>query len=93
MLALAFSYWLIDVQGWKRWAPFFVIVGMNPLLIYLFTNTGGAEWLRRIARPFTEGLFFWANPLAGQLATSIAVWGMLWGICYWLYKRKIFLRL
>jgi predicted acyltransferase len=93
LLALALSYWLIDVCGWKRWAPLFVIVGMNPLFIYLFTSTGGAEWLHRIAKPFTEGLFFWANPLAGQVATSIAVWGMLWGLCYWLYKRKIFLRL
>src|SRR5437762_466866 len=43
LLALAFSYWLIDVLGWKRWAIFFNIVGMNSLAIYLFTNTGGAE--------------------------------------------------
>jgi predicted acyltransferase len=93
LLALAFSYWLIDVKGLKKWAVFFSIVGMNPLFIYLFTNTGGAEWLRRIAKPFTEGLFAWAGSFAGEIVTSLAVWGMLWYICFWLYKKRIFIRI
>jgi predicted acyltransferase len=93
LLALAFSYWLIDVKGLKKWAVFFNIVGMNPLFIYLFTNTGGAEWLRRIAKPFTEGLFAWAGSFTGEIVTSLAVWGMLWYLCFWLYKKRIFIRI
>jgi predicted acyltransferase len=93
LLALAFSYWLIDVKGLKKWAVFFSIVGMNPLFIYLFTNTGGAEWLHRIARPFTEGLFAWAGSLTAEIVTSLAVWGMLWYLCFWLYKKRIFIRI
>ena len=93
LLALAFSYWLIDVKGLKKWTTFFNIVGMNPLFIYLFTNTGGAEWLHRIAKPFTEGLFAWAGPFGAEIATSLAVWGMLWSICFWLYRKRIFIRI
>ncbi|PYV14101.1 MAG: DUF5009 domain-containing protein [Acidobacteria bacterium] len=93
LLALAFSYWLIDVLGWKRWAIFFNIVGMNSLAIYLFTNTGGAEWFHKIARPFTMGLFAWTSPLNAEIVTSLVVWGMLWFLCFWLYKKRIFIKI
>lgn len=93
LLALAFSYWLIDVKKVARWAQFFVIVGMNPLFIYLFTNTGGAGWLERIIRPFSMGLFFWAGELGAKILTSVLVWGMLWYLCYWLYRRRIFIKI
>lgn len=93
LLALALSYWLIDVKGWKKWAIFFNIVGMNPLFIYLFTNSYGAEWFHRIAQPFTMGLFGWAGQLTAEIVTSIVVWGMLWYVCYWLYKKRIFIKI
>ena len=93
LLALAFSYWLIDVLGMKKWAVFFNIVGMNPLLIYLFAETGGAHWFHRIAAPFTMGLFAWCGQLRAEIITSLVVWGMLWSLCFWLYKKRIFIRL
>jgi len=93
LLALALSYWLIDVRKLKKWSVFLSIVGMNPLFIYLFTNTGGAAWFHRIARPFTMGLFAWAGTLGADMVTSITVWGMLWLLCFWLYKKRIFFRL
>jgi len=93
LLALALSYWLIDVRKLKRGTVFFDIVGMNPLFIYLFTNTGGAGWFNRIARPFTMGLFAWASHLTGQIITSLVVWAMLWYLCFWLYKKRIFIKI
>jgi predicted acyltransferase len=93
LLALALSYWLIDVRKLKKWSVFFNIVGMNSLLIYLFTNTGGAEWFHKIARPFTMGLFAWAGQLRAEIVTSLVVWGMLWSLCFWLYKKRIFIRI
>jgi len=93
LLALAFSYWLIDVKGIKRWTLFFNIVGMNSLFIYMFTNTGGAEWFYKIARPFSMGLLAWAGNLNARIFTSIVVWAMLWYLCYWLYKRKLFFKM
>ncbi len=93
LLALAFSYWLIDVKGKKKWATFFNIVGMNSLFIYLVTETGGAGWFSRIARPFTNGVLGWAGTLNANIITALVVWGMLWYLCYWLYKKRIFIRL
>jgi predicted acyltransferase len=93
LLALAFSYWLIDVKGLKGRLLFFNIVGMNSLFIYLFTETGGSEWFHRIAKPFTMGVFRWAGDLNAEIVTSLTVWAMLWCLCYWLYKRRIFLKI
>jgi len=93
LLALALCYWLIDVKKLKRWTAFFNLVGMNPLFIYLFTMTGGAWWFSRIAKPFTTGLFAWAGSINAAIVTSLVVWGMLWLLCFWLYKKRIFVRL
>jgi predicted acyltransferase len=93
LLALGFSYWLIDVMKVQNWAKFFAIVGMNPLFIYLFTESGGARWLNGIAKPFTMGLFGWTGELGAKIITSLAVLGLLWLICYWLYKRRIFIKI
>jgi predicted acyltransferase len=93
LLALAFSYWLIDVKGFKRGVLFFNVVGMNSLFIYLFTNTGGSGWFHRVASPFTMGVFQWAGDLSAKIITSLIVWGMLWSLCYWLYKKRIFIKI
>jgi predicted acyltransferase len=93
LLALAFSYWLIDVQRIQKWARFFCYVGMNSLFIYLFTETGGAQWLTRIVQPFTAGIFDRMGDLTAAIATSLVVWGLMWYLCYWLANKKIFIRI
>jgi len=93
VLAMAFSYWLIDIMNFKKIALFFAIVGMNPILIYLFTSLGGRALLTRMARPFTYRLFSWSNDFVINMVTIFAVAVMVWSICYFLYKRKIFIKL
>lgn len=93
LVAMAFSYWLIDVMNSRRLGLFFAVVGMNPIFIYLFWHRGGEEIFARMARPFTHRLFSWGGELGMSLATTIAVAAMMWYLCYFLYQRKIFIRL
>lgn len=93
ILALAFSYWIIDMMKQKKWAHFFVIVGMNPLFIYLFAGFGGAGFLRGAIQPFTLTLFGWTGENGEMILTSLVVLFLLWFICYSLYKRKIFIKI
>ena len=93
MLALALSYWVIDVKKIKNWSVFFAIVGMNPLFIYVFAEVGGGDWLIHIVKPFTFGLFGWSGEIYALIITSLIVWGLMWYICYWLYKKKIFVKI
>ena len=94
ILALCFSYWLIDVKKlFLKGSKFFIIVGMNCIFIYIFFHVGTAEILRKIADPFSQLLFSWAGPLTAPTITGILVWAALWYICYWLYKNKIFVKI
>ena len=93
LIALAISYWLIDVKNFNKFPVFFAIVGMNPLFIYLFAHTGGNNLLEAIAKPFTNALFGIFGELSAQMALSLTVWAMMWYICYFLYKRKVFIKL
>jgi len=93
LLFLALSYWLIDLKKWNRGVMFFAVVGMNPLLIYLFAHIGGADFLKPIVQPLTGVLFSWSGEWMINLFTSLIVLFLLWYLCYWLYKRKIFIRI
>ncbi len=92
-MALALAYWLMDVLKFRKGASVFLAVGMNPLFIYLFAQTGGAEWLRLIAVPFASGLFSWAGNWPVEFSAAIMTQALMWGLCYWLYRRKIFIRI
>ncbi len=93
ILALCFCYWLVDVKKkFTDGAQFFIIVGMNSIFIYVFFEVGGARFISEIVRPFTSGILSSAGEIAVAMTTSILVWSILWYLCYWLYKRKIFFK-
>jgi predicted acyltransferase len=93
LLTLAFSYWMIDINKYKKGTLFFAIVGMNPLFIYLFAHVGGAEFIANIIHPFTSTLFSWTGSLTAEILASLVVIYLLWYMCYWLYKRNLFIKL
>jgi predicted acyltransferase len=93
LLSLALAYWLIDVHRVGNGTPFFVAVGINPLFIYLFAQTSGADWFKQVAAPFSRGLFGWAGEWPAEMATALATLALMWGLCYWLYRRRIFIKI
>ena len=93
LLTLAFSYWLIDMRKRQKWSLFFRVVGLNPLFIYLFAHVGGADFLETVVHPFTYALFSWMGTLTASILTSAIVLFMLWYICYWMDRKKIYIRI
>ena len=93
MLAFAFCYWVYDVLNKKRLLWFFSIVGLNPLFIYLFAHVGGAELLHKIFTPFVGIFIHYMPEWLGGILSGLVVLTALWYLCYWLYKRKIFIRI
>ncbi len=93
LLTLAFSYWIVDMKKQKKIAMFFAIVGMNPLFIYLFAHVGGARFIEKIIHPFTKVLFGWTGEVSLNIITGMIVLFLLWYICYWMYKKKIFIKI
>ena len=95
LLALAASYWLIDIRGHTRAVRFFAIVGMNSIFIYLFTETVGKQWFTDFIGIFTNGFLNLIGTPAGAagVSSALAVLALDWGLCAWLYDRKIFIRI
>jgi predicted acyltransferase len=92
MMAMAISFWVIDVLKFRRGTRFFAVVGMNPLFIYIFAIVGGNQLIAKIYQPFVPIFFSWGGTLATNIAVASLVWLTLWYLCYFLYKQKIFIR-
>jgi len=94
ILALCFSYWLIDIKkSFSSGSKMFIIVGMNCIFIYLFFHSGGATWLTKIINPFSKLLFSWGGEMMVKVITSLGVWASMWYLCYFLFKNKIFIKI
>ena len=92
LVALALFYWLVDIKGWKRWAKFAVIVGMNPIFIYMFANTAGEAWFNDFVGIFVLGFLGWMGAGAGVLSAAIVL-SLEYYLCRWLYEKKIFIKI
>lgn len=94
ILVLCFCYWLIDVQKqFTKGSKMFIIVGMNSIFIYLFFSMGGGAFIHRVIAPFSNLLFSWTGEYMVEIITSLGIWAVLWYICYWLYKNKLFIKI
>jgi predicted acyltransferase len=95
LLTLAFSYWLIDMKKINRWIFPFVIMGMNPIFIYMFSETVGGQWFNGFVAIFTKGVMSWFNTpeFVMALITSLVILALEWLLCYYLYRKKIFFKI
>jgi predicted acyltransferase len=94
LLALAFLYWWIDIRDHRKYLFFFTVVGMNSLFIYLFFEIVGNRWFNGYVNALAGGLLGMAYvpaSLAGIIA-SLAIFFLEWGLCLFLYKKKIFFK-
>ena len=90
LLLVALFYVIIDVWGWKKWAFFFIVIGMNSITIYMFQAgiinfySSTEFFFSGIIKSFGEN---W-QPLIGAIGYTTVCWVFL----YILYKKKIFLK-
>lgn len=95
VLIIAMLSWLVDIKQWNKHAWIIVVVGMNPIFIYLFFETVGKQWLNGIVGIFVEGPFelMGLSGTGSAVLVALATLAVEWYLCYWLYKRKIFFKL
>jgi predicted acyltransferase len=88
-------YWIVDIKGYKKFALFFAIIGMNPIFIYLFSRTIGREVLNKHIPMLLKGSISWTGLTEGMmnLVAYMAILVLEWCLCYLLYKKKIFIKI
>ena len=90
ILFLIALYWIVDVKQYRKWAFPAIVLGMNSIFIYSFSQVLRG-WLNRGVGVFTGN--FWYLGDLGAIPQNIVVLSIMWFMCYWLYKHKIFIRI
>ncbi|MBB6110579.1 Predicted acyltransferase [Mucilaginibacter lappiensis] len=89
LLLMALFYYVIDVLGYKKWAFFFRVIGMNSILIYISGHF--IKW-----QYTTDGFFGWIGQLVGDpyniVVMAVCFILVKWIFLYYLYQKKTFLR-
>ncbi len=91
LIGLALFYWIIDVKGFRKWTWIITVVGMNSIFIYLFKEILGGwanEFVGVFIAPVTSRI-----GILGPIVHANAVLAFYWYLCWWLYKRNIFIRI
>ena len=93
LLMLAAFYWMTELRGWTRWTQFFVIAGANSIALYCLSQLlkpwTAALWRSHLG----QDIFLSAGPLWEPTLRGLGVGLTFWLVCWWLWRRKIFLRL
>jgi predicted acyltransferase len=89
LLLMSLFYYVIDVLGYKKWAFFFKVIGMNSILIYLSGKFINWHYT-------TNGFFQWVGDWVGApynlLMMVVCMILVKWLFLFFLYEKKIFLR-
>jgi predicted acyltransferase len=92
LLVAAFS-WVIDVKGYRKWAFPLVVIGVNSIAAYLIAHL--CE--RFVFSSFRINLGPNAFKILGAglepLLLGLAVLSTYWLMLYWMYRRKLYLKI
>lgn len=90
LLGLAACYWVVEMKNLRRWAFPAIVVGMNCIFIYSFSQTLRGRLSKALAY-VTHNFDFLGT--VGAIPQNLLVLAIMWSMCYWLYRRKIFLKI
>lgn len=103
-ICLGVCYWLVDVQGWKKWAQPLAIYGMNAITVFVLSGLLG-RLIVEIRVPGAEAksvalkTWLYQNlfvPLASPVNASL-LWAIMWVLLLYvvawvMYRRKWFVK-
>lgn len=92
-LLLAAFYAVVDAAGRKAWAFPLVVIGMNSIAAYMIAHLFDAFIARSWKTHLWPGAFQIFGAAYEPLLHGAAVLLVLWLILYWMYRRKLFLRI
>ena len=85
----ALFYYLIDVRGWRGWTKFFEVVGLNSITIYMAQKILPFGQVNKFLLGGLAGLC--PEPV-GKLVLAVGYFAISWLFLWFLYKKKIFLK-
>jgi predicted acyltransferase len=92
LLLLAGFYAVIEIGGWRRWAFPLVVIGMNSIAAYCMAHLFGDFIASSLKIHLGADVFKFCGAAYEPLLQGAAVLLVYWLLLFWMYRRKIFLR-
>jgi heparan-alpha-glucosaminide N-acetyltransferase len=92
-LMLAAFAWIIEAKGYRKWAFPFVVIGMNSIAAYLIAHLLPEFLTSSFRIHLGSDAFKIAGSALEPLVEGMAILLAYWMILFWMYRRKIFLRI
>jgi len=92
-LLLAGFCWVIEVRQHRGWALPLIVIGVNSIAAYLIAHLFGDFIASSFRTHLGQGIFAILGTGVEPLLEGIAVLLTYWLLLYWMYRRKIFLRI
>ncbi len=93
LLFLAGFYAVLDVWAVRGWAFFLRVVGLNSIAAYCIAHLWDGFISRNLVTHFGEGFFRLAGDVYRPFVLGATVLLLEWLILFWMYRRKLFLRI
>jgi heparan-alpha-glucosaminide N-acetyltransferase len=93
LLLLAAFYAVIELGNFRGWTFPLTVVGMNSIAIYCLDKLIHPWILTTIKTHLGANVFQAFGTEYEPLVQNVTAMFVLWLVCYWMYRRKIFLRL
>jgi heparan-alpha-glucosaminide N-acetyltransferase len=90
---LAGFYWTIDVLKRGRWAYALVVIGANSIAAYVIAHLWDTFIQKNLVTHFGAGVFKMFGAAYQPLVLGGATLAILWLVLWWMYRRKVFLKI
>jgi len=91
--ALAFLHLICDVGGRRAWSFPLVVIGCNCIFVYLLNWTIKSSIISALQRHLGTEVFQVLGPEYETLLLGLAVLLVFWLLLFWMYRRRIFVKL
>lgn len=92
-LMLAAFYAIMEMRGWRRWAFPLVVAGMNSIALYCMSMLMKPFVRDRLKLHIGQNIFEVFGKTYAPMVEMTSILIVLWLISFWMYRRKIFLRI
>jgi heparan-alpha-glucosaminide N-acetyltransferase len=86
-------YAIIDWGGWRRWAFPLVVIGMNSIAAYCIAHLFEGFIRNNLTTHLGSSVYGVLGPACAPMVHGAMVLGVMWLLLFWMYRRKIFLRI
>jgi heparan-alpha-glucosaminide N-acetyltransferase len=92
-LALAATYWLIEIRAQSRWFELFRIVGLNSLIMYMLIHLWDTFLIGAIKTHLGWNLLSILPHSIAEFSARVGAVILILAFCIWLHRKKIYIRL